>query len=157
VAVTASRSPSLLSSRPLRKQEVAAVTIISSGDCEGHDHPRPAIVAALAFSFDGSLLAVGLEQGTVELWDTRSWQRLGYPLVGAEAQITALVFDLSGGWLTVASVDGTVKRWLVDPQAWATAACALTDRSMSETEWSLYFGSAAYNPACQRLIECKGK
>jgi hypothetical protein len=32
----------------LRKQEVAAVTIISSGDCEGHDHPRPAIVAASA-------------------------------------------------------------------------------------------------------------
>ncbi len=43
---------------------------------------------ALAFSFDGSLLAVGLEHGSVELWDTRSWQRLGYPLAAAEAQIS---------------------------------------------------------------------
>ena len=46
---------------------------------------------------------------------------------------------------------------LVDPYSWAVEACGLTSRSMTDQEWSLYFGSAEYNPACQRLVECKGK
>ena len=103
------------------------------------------------------MLAVGLDDWTLELWDTIAWQRLGFPQTGSTDVITSLVFDPAGNWLIAASQDGSVQRWLVDPYSWVVKVCALTTRLMSEKEWSLYFGSAEYNPACQRLIECEGK
>ena len=112
-------------------------------------------ITALAFSRDGRLLAVGLEDWTLELWDTQDWERIGYPQLGSPARITSLAFDPFGEWLYAAYADGSVQRVQVDPNTWAEQVCQLTDRTLSSKEWSLYFGSPEGVPACERLAECK--
>lgn len=134
----------------------------SGGQSLTGDQPAREIVSerpatALAFSPDGRILAVALDDWTIELWEVDRWQRLGFPQSGSNALITSLAFDPAGAWLIAATQDGAVQRWLVDPYIWAQKTCALATRPMTDKEWGLYFGSAPFNPACRRLVECKGR
>lgn len=110
---------------------------------------------ALAFSRDGRVLAVANQDWTLQLWDTARWQKIGAPLTGSPAKITALAFDSFGEILFAVGETGVVQQWNVDALDWATQACASTNRIFSYAEWSLYFGSELFNPACQRLNECR--
>lgn len=62
------------------------------------------------FSPDGTrLVSAGLE-GTISIWDTRSWQRLA-ELRGHAQYVSAVSFDADGTRLLSASGDGTVRIW----------------------------------------------
>ncbi|MFJ9690763.1 WD40 repeat domain-containing serine/threonine protein kinase [Kitasatospora sp. NPDC101183] len=58
--------------------------------------------AAVAFSPDGSWLAIGTLDGVIRLWDRTTW-RLSYPLSGHAGAVTVLLFAPDGK--TLASVD----------------------------------------------------
>ncbi|MEV8455492.1 WD40 repeat domain-containing protein [Streptomyces sp. NPDC052095] len=59
-------------------------------------------MSGLAFSPDGSVLAVAGDEGMLELWDTASRQRLGSPLPTPGDTIRDLVFDQDGTTLRTA-------------------------------------------------------
>jgi WD40 repeat protein len=82
-------------------------------------------VNTVAFSPDGKLLASGSADGTVQLWNPATGQRLGPPLqASARGGVNGLAFT-RGDLLASAGADGTIQLWeaslLWDPYA---ALCA---------------------------------
>lgn len=69
-------------------------------------------ILSVAFSPDGTRLAVGLDDGTVVLWDVTS-NRLIYELDGHEQQVRGLDFSPSGELLASGSFDDTAILWNV--------------------------------------------
>jgi len=67
--------------------------------------------SALAFDSSGTLLACGMSDGTVSLWDVQSGQLLGPPLRGQSRGVVSLAFEPGTSLLAVAAGDGTVALW----------------------------------------------
>ncbi|MFE9559730.1 PQQ-binding-like beta-propeller repeat protein [Streptomyces sp. NPDC006487] len=65
---------------------------------------------AMAFSPSGRLLAVGDDDGTVTLWDTETFERVGPPLLGHDSCIDLVAFAADGLTLVTADEDA-VHRW----------------------------------------------
>jgi WD40 repeat protein len=67
---------------------------------------------AVAFSPDGSTLALGTRDNTVRLWSTTSWQVLA-TLRGHTDRVLSVAFAPDGTMLATASRDRTVRLWRV--------------------------------------------
>lgn len=65
---------------------------------------------SVAFSRDGKVLASASWDGTIKLWDTKSWRELR-TLAGHSWGVYKAVFSPDGKQLASASRDGTVKIW----------------------------------------------
>lgn len=87
-------------------------------------------IAAMAFSFDGNLLATGQRDGTIHLWDVASG-RTTLALTGHDEEIRSLDFSPDARYLLSASPDGSAKVWSIPGGAlvrtlqlddWATVA-----------------------------------
>jgi hypothetical protein len=85
-------------------------------------HGRARTVAA---SSANQLLAIGHEDGTITLWDVGSRSRLGEPLLGDNAPVTALGFASGETELVSRDGEGVVLRWPVGRDAWRKRACKL--------------------------------
>lgn len=77
--------------------------------------------AAMAFALspDGSLLAVGGDDGALHVWDVAAGEEI-IALVGHTGGITATVFSADGARLASAGTDGVI-------QVWGIATAPLTD------------------------------
>jgi WD40 repeat protein len=65
---------------------------------------------SVAFSPDGSLLAIGGTDGTVRLWNIAQWREVR-SLNGGDGTIVALAFTPDGGTLAAAGSDGKIALW----------------------------------------------
>jgi WD40 repeat protein len=65
----------------------------------------------LQFSPDGSLLALGDDQGRVWFYDTRTWRPLGRPLVAHTRPVDTVNFNPDGHTLATTADDGTTRLW----------------------------------------------
>jgi WD40 repeat protein/tRNA A-37 threonylcarbamoyl transferase component Bud32 len=63
------------------------------------------------FSPDGRLIAVGLEQQGIALWDTSDLTPVGGPLMETGGEVKALAFSPDGHTLAAAAVNGDVTVW----------------------------------------------
>jgi WD40 repeat protein len=71
-------------------------------------------VKSVAFSPDGALLAAGLFDGSLELWDPSTDEVLN-KLTGHTNAVSGLAFSPDGSTLASSSYDGTIRIWGVTP------------------------------------------
>lgn len=119
---------------------IAAGTLDEVGSLESES---PAY--AVAFSTDGSLLAAGLEDGTVAVWDAKS-SNLLQSLSGPAEAITSVSFSPDGRWLAGGSTDSTVSVWQVADgmlqETFKSHSQAITAVAFSPDGGSLFSGSS---------------
>jgi WD40 repeat protein len=93
----------------------------------------PSAFSAVAFSPDGLRVAIGYDDGKIELREARGGSSL--MLVGHKSKVNALVFSRDGSSrLASAGDDGTVKLW-----GMSSAQELLTLPGFSDSVWSLAF------------------
>jgi WD40 repeat protein len=78
--------------------------------------PAEGLARSVAFSPDGSLLAVGQFEGDGQLYSTESWAPIGRRLERHTQRITNVVFSRDGRTLATSSADGTALLWDVATQ-----------------------------------------
>lgn len=67
-------------------------------------------VTAVAFNFDNRVLAIGTEDGTVQLWDSATGENR-FTLEGNSGGVTSLAFGAGTYMLAVGTGDGQVRLW----------------------------------------------
>ncbi len=115
----------------------------------------PDAVTSLAFSPDGSALAVGDSAGGIRLWDSATAALLGR-ITRQQQNIDSMGFLTDGRTLIAlssASSDaagppGSLVSVAVDRSAWIRAACSIVNRNLTPTEWRQFLPTATYRPTC---------
>ena len=87
---------------------------------------------SLAYSATTQILAIGDNDGNIQLLDGPTRQRIGPVIRGHQQPIQVLTFDRRGFTLASSSNDGAVTLWEIDPKRWAQLACALGNRALHE-------------------------
>jgi WD40 repeat protein/serine/threonine protein kinase len=75
-------------------------------------HPRESPAAAVAFNPDGTLLVVGHEDGTAQLWDLATFKPVGPPVTQV-GRLFGVAFAGDGGAFFTTADDGTTRFWPV--------------------------------------------
>jgi WD40 repeat protein/class 3 adenylate cyclase len=105
--------------------------------------PTRGLSRSVAFSADGSLLAVGQYDGDGQLYSTESWTRVGRRVEGHTQRITFIEFSADGRTLATASADGTVRLWDVETRTPIGAPLTIATDT---------FVSAAFSPDGSHLF-----
>ncbi|MCD9876926.1 nSTAND1 domain-containing NTPase [Streptomyces guryensis] len=106
-------------------------------------------VTALAFSPDGSTLAVGGDAGTVQLWDTATQQPLGPPLPTSGENIDTLAFSPDNTMLYVGGDHVPLQRYVVDPDRAVSLVCARAGNAeLTRAQWRTYVPDRPYRRVC---------
>ena len=104
------------------------------------------VANALAFSRDGTLLAVGSD--TLQLWDVTTYRRIGGPLVGHLGPVRSVTFSPDSRSLVSGGEDGAVLLWDTTSDGWARTACRTVGRNFTHEEWRTYLGNQPYQETC---------
>ncbi len=99
-------------------------------------------VTAIAFSSDGALLAVALNNRSIEIWSTQS-ESPPRVLLGHTNSVTSLAFSPDHRTLASASHDGTVRLWQV-----------LLGQGLLSLRGAALNHSVTFSPDGQRLFAC---
>lgn len=113
-------------------------------------------VGAIASSPDGTLLAVAgadaqaQQDGQLLMVDTQGPVVIG-SLGGPGDDYAALRFSADGATLTSAGPASGWFGWVASPDGWASRACAIASRDLSQAEWKAYIGDTLYHATCSDL------
>ncbi|GAV38960.1 nSTAND1 domain-containing NTPase [Streptomyces acidiscabies] len=133
-------------------------------DTEADIHPKATIpalpdiadcaactrVTALAFSPDGTTLAIAYGSGALRLWDLA----LNLPLGGSPATSGDVIDSLAfgpDGYLYAAGPHVSVQAYPVGPAQAAARLCARAGRSLTVAEWRRYLPGVPYRRVCDGL------
>lgn len=105
-------------------------------------------VSALVFSHNGTILAVGAEDGTVRLWDVPSRKPVGGTLHTDSGSIMALAFSAGDRTLHVAGEHVPLLAYELAPSRTVANLCGRMGAGLSRAEWASYVDSVAYRRSC---------
>ncbi|OGN72249.1 MAG: hypothetical protein A2X25_00880 [Chloroflexi bacterium GWB2_49_20] len=116
-------------------------------------------VTDVTFSPDGRTLATSSLDGSIRLWDAQSYLSIGQLTSLQFDQLFNLVFSpdgsrlLAGGGKQLDTLEnrGMLVLWEFGSASWGRAACSITQRNFSLSEWHSYFGMEAYRKTCEAL------
>jgi WD40 repeat protein len=106
-------------------------------------------VGSVAFSPDGTIMAIGGVDGAVQLWDVATHRPIGSPLTGGGGVVESVAFSPDGKTLAVRSGNHATR--LLDVAylvAGARYLCASAGRSLTRAEWAHYVPGLAYERTC---------
>ncbi|WP_232030197.1 nSTAND1 domain-containing NTPase [Streptomyces lincolnensis] len=104
-------------------------------------------VTALAFSPDGTTLAVAYGSGALRLWDLHLNRPLGGSQITSGDVIDSLAFGPDGSLYAVGP-HVSLRAYPIGPAQVAARLCARAGRSLTVTEWRRYFPGVAYRRVC---------
>ncbi|MDX3520106.1 helix-turn-helix domain-containing protein [Streptomyces scabiei] len=106
-------------------------------------------VAALAFSPDGSTLAVGGDAGTLQLWDVATQQPLGPPLPTPGGSIDTLAFSPDSTLLYAGGKRVPLQRYVVDPDRAVSLVCSRAGNTeLTRAQWRTHIPDRPYRRVC---------
>jgi WD40 repeat protein len=126
--------------------DVPSTSDVACANPETHVH-------SLAFNRQGTLLGLGCEDGTVEVWSTSGWKRVDQWLAHRGKKIQALTFDRVG--TVVASVggeDSTIRLMPLNPDGTRKLAEMKEAKPLSVAQATGGFWSAAFSPKDDSLL-----
>ncbi|KAG8724392.1 hypothetical protein FRC09_019194 [Ceratobasidium sp. 395] len=68
-------------------------------------------VRCIAYSLDGTSIAAGSDDATIQLWDSNTGQRIGAPLEGHDGPISSIDYSPDGKYIASSSIDGSIRIW----------------------------------------------
>ncbi len=105
--------------------------------------------SALAFSPDGSTLAVGGDAGTLRLWDIATQQPLGPPLPTPGKSVDTLAFSPDSTTLYAGGAHVPLQRYVVDPDRAVSLVCARAGNAeLTRAQWRTYVPDRPYQRVC---------
>jgi len=106
-------------------------------------------ITSLAFSPDGSTLAVGGDAGTVQLWDISTQQPLGPPLPTLGESVDTLAFSPDSTMLYAGGKHVPIQRYVVDPDRAASLVCSrAANTELTRAQWHTYVPDRPYRRVC---------
>jgi hypothetical protein len=106
-------------------------------------------ITSLAFSPDGSTLAVGGDAGTVQLWDIATQQPLGPPLPTPGESVDTLAFSPDSTMLYAGGKHVPIQRYVVDPDRAASLVCSRAGNTeLTRAQWHTYVPDRPYRRVC---------
>ncbi|MDX3589113.1 nSTAND1 domain-containing NTPase [Streptomyces europaeiscabiei] len=106
-------------------------------------------ITALAFSPDGSTLAVGGDAGTVQLWDIATRQPLGPSLPTPGGSVDTLAFSPDSTTLYAGGVHVPLQRYVVDPDRAVSLVCSRAGNTeLTRAQWRTYVPDRPYRRVC---------
>ncbi|GAA4340038.1 hypothetical protein GCM10023086_75360 [Streptomyces venetus] len=118
-----------------------------SGTLSRATHGAREQATAMAFSPDGTTLAISGNQGTMQLWDVTSQQPLAaLPTPGDS--ILSLAFSPDGGTLYAAGEHVPWQKYDIDPDRAVDTVCARAGASLSPAAWNRFLPEVPYRQLC---------
>ena len=106
-------------------------------DLTGHQGP----VNTVTFNADGSLLASGSADRSVQLWEVNHFDRSPILLKGHEGWVWSLAFSPDGRNLASGGADASIRIWHTQPRLLASEICGRVEgRELTRLEWSQFVG-----------------
>ena len=106
-------------------------------------------ITALAFSPDGTTLAVGGDAGTVQLWDIATQQPLDPPLPTPGESVDTLAFSPDSTTLYAGGKHVPLQRYVVDPDRAVSLVCARAGNTeLTRAQWRTYVPDRPYRRIC---------
>jgi WD40 repeat protein len=96
------------------------------------------------------LAGVSRVTSRVDLWDVATRQQVGEPIT-VTGDAGSVEVDRPGGSRMVSSTSaptGNDMVWDFDPAHWASIACRIAGRNLTQSEWKQYLPGRPYQPTC---------
>ncbi|GLF99909.1 nSTAND1 domain-containing NTPase [Streptomyces yaizuensis] len=121
---------------------------LSGARTVGRERDSSAGTTALAFSSDGTMLAVADETGSLQLWHVPSSQPLGSPLPTPGDPVLSLAFGADGNTLYTVGRHTGLQEYDIHPGRLAADLCDRTGSGLAAEEWEDHLPDLPYRKVC---------
>ena len=100
------------------------------------------------FAPDGSVVALGGNDGQVHLLTADTLQEIGQLPIGTGATWAFAAYSADGSALSAVDERGHIVQWDTRPASWIQRACAIVERDLTATEWDAYLPGVPRQRTC---------